>query len=396
MIRLHLPSFRVAMIAACPFPWPRGTPIRIYRMAQALSKCGHDVHVITYHLGQKEPPPSFCIHRIPVVPFYNKTAPGPSIAKLLMADPLLSFKILALHRRLRFDIIHAHHVEGFLAALPLHFLYRVPIIFDMHTLLETELSFYFSGEGAGNAPFKAIGQVMDRHLPKWADHVIGVTEEIKAFLVNLSKIPVNKISVIPNGIELSHFTRATSQRRKEKERIILGFAGNCASYQGIGIMLDALSLLRSDHPSIRLHLYTNDADGAYESLTKRPDISSLVDIFPSDFEKLPAQLAGTDILLNPRPHGAGHPLKLLNYMAAGKPIVSLAGTAHLLKHGETAWIASGNTPRTFAQGIAHLIAHRDLAAALGRNAKDFLSRRFSWESRAEEIADIYKKLVYKR
>jgi hypothetical protein len=86
-------GFRVAMIAACPFPWPRGTPIRIYRMAQALSKRRHDVHVITYHLGQKELPPPFRIHRIPKVPFYNKTAPGPSIAKLLMADPALSFKI---------------------------------------------------------------------------------------------------------------------------------------------------------------------------------------------------------------------------------------------------------------------------------------------------------------
>lgn len=385
--------FRVAMIAACPFPWPRGTPIRIYRMAQALSECRHDVHVITYHLGQKGPTPPFCIHRIPEVPFYKKTGPGPSIAKLLMADPVLSIKILILHRSLQFDIIHAHHVEGFLAALPLHFLYRVPIIFDMHTLLETELPFYLKSGGAKKGLIKRIGRMIDRYLPKSANHVIGVTEEIKDFLLDQAKIPAKKISVIPNGIELSHFSRATPQPEKERDRIILGFAGNCAPYQGIDVMLDALDVLRSDHPSIRLHLYTNDADGAYEFITKRPEISPMVDVLSSDFGQLPDQLAQADILLNPRPHGAGHPLKLLNYMAAGKPIVSLAGTARLLKHGETAWIAGDNTAQAFAQGIVHLIAHKDIATAIGRNAKDFLSRWFSWESRAEEITVIYKKLI---
>lgn len=396
MIRPSSSSFRVALIAACPFPWPRGTPVRIFRMAQALSECGQNIHVITYHLGQKDPSASFFIHRIPDLRYYNKTGPGPSALKLLVADPILSFNIIKLHRKYQFDIIHAHHVEGFLTALPLHFLYGVPIIFDMHTLLETELPFYFKGGEANSSPLKRIGRMIDRHLARWADHVIGVTEEIKKYLIDQARIPADKISVIPNGIELTHFAGTTPRPENKNDRIILGFAGNCAPYQGIDLMLEALDVLRSEHPSIRLHLYTNDADGAYEFITKRPGISSLVDVFPSDFEQLPTQLAQADILLNPRPHGAGHPLKLLNYMAAGKPIVSLAGTAHLLKHGETAWIVQDNTARTFAQGIAHLIAHRDLTAAMGRNAKEFLTRHFSWESRAEEISVIYNKLTHKR
>jgi len=44
-------SLRIAMIAACPFPWPRGTPIRIHRIAEAVARRGHAVHVVTYHLG---------------------------------------------------------------------------------------------------------------------------------------------------------------------------------------------------------------------------------------------------------------------------------------------------------------------------------------------------------
>lgn len=128
--------------------------------------------------------------------------------------------------------------------------------------------------------------MIDRHLAMWADHVIGVTKEIKEYLIDQAKIPAEKISVIPNGIELSHCAHTTPLHGNDMDRIILGFAGNCASYQGIDIMLDALDVLRSNHPSVRLHLYTNDASGAYEFVTKKPETSSLVDIFPTDFEQL--------------------------------------------------------------------------------------------------------------
>ena len=64
--------FKIAMVAACPFPWPRGTPIRIFRMADALGRRGHEVHVVTYHLGEACSGAPFHIHRIPSVATYRK------------------------------------------------------------------------------------------------------------------------------------------------------------------------------------------------------------------------------------------------------------------------------------------------------------------------------------
>ena len=45
-------SFTVAVVAACPFPAPRGTPIRILRLSEALAARGHRVHVVAYDAGQ--------------------------------------------------------------------------------------------------------------------------------------------------------------------------------------------------------------------------------------------------------------------------------------------------------------------------------------------------------
>jgi hypothetical protein len=83
---------RVAMVAACPFPYPRGTPIRIFRMAEALSELGQEIHVITYHLGQKVESINFNLHRIPNLHFYKKVNPGPSYLKLMVVDPMLTYK----------------------------------------------------------------------------------------------------------------------------------------------------------------------------------------------------------------------------------------------------------------------------------------------------------------
>jgi len=78
---------RIAMVAACPFPWPRGTPVRIHRLAEALGQMGHDVHVTTYHLGERGHEAPFTVHRIRDIPSYRYCEPGPTLRKLVYLDP---------------------------------------------------------------------------------------------------------------------------------------------------------------------------------------------------------------------------------------------------------------------------------------------------------------------
>jgi hypothetical protein len=65
-------------------------------------------------------------------------------------------------------------------------------------------------------------------------------------------------------------------------------------------------------------------------------------------------------------HGMG--VKLLNYTAAGKPIVSFQGSAPGLAHKDTAWLIEGADPGAFRQGILDL----ECASAPGRKARRFV------------------------
>ena len=108
----------IAMVAACPFLQPRGTPVRIQRIAEGLAARGHRVHVVTYHLGNDGFAGPLVIHRIPRVWTYRKLSPGPSYQKVLVLDPLLALTLRRVLRHHRIDIIHAHHYEGLLASVP--------------------------------------------------------------------------------------------------------------------------------------------------------------------------------------------------------------------------------------------------------------------------------------
>ena len=59
------PRLKICVLAACPFPANHGTPGSIRELVEATAERGHEVHVVTYHLGQDLPVGRVHLHRIP-------------------------------------------------------------------------------------------------------------------------------------------------------------------------------------------------------------------------------------------------------------------------------------------------------------------------------------------
>jgi glycosyltransferase involved in cell wall biosynthesis len=80
-------------------------------------------------------------------------------------------------------------------------------------------------------------------------------------------------------------------------------------------------------------------------------------------------------------------------MAAGKPIVSFAGSAKVLRHHITGYIIESPTPVDFAEGVLFLLDHPQMARDLGVNAQQLAQREHSWDRVAENIMQIYDKIL---
>jgi glycosyltransferase involved in cell wall biosynthesis len=385
-------KYKVAVVAACPFPYPRGTPIRILRMAEGLAARGHEVHVITYHLGQNIEDLPFQIHRISNIPTYHKLSPGPTYQKIAVLDTLLSIKLFEVIHRAGFDVIHAHHYEGLLSSLPIARIDRIPVVFDVHTLLESELPHYSLGLSA--PALQRIGKFFDRLLPHRADHIVSVTNLIRTRLIEDVGILAKDVTTIYTGIEADHFSLPTPPPTAATAQTLI-YTGNLAAYQGIDLMLRAFRKILDQRPDVKLKIITSSSIEPYSKMITEMRLQNNLVIEDADYFDIPGHLHSASIALHPRVHCDGLPVKLLNYMATGRAIVSFEGSAEVLEHERTGLVVANNDVDGFANAVLRLFDDPQFAEMLGENAKSQVQEFFVWENSIRSLEAIYASLTEK-
>ncbi len=376
--------YRIAMVAACPMPARRGTPLRVERLAHALCSRGHQVELITYHIADEQQPFDFPVHRIFDKALYWSMPAGPNLRKLAVYDPALAYKLWRVLQKGKFDIVHAHHVEGLLAALPTRLHSTLPIVYDAHTMLASELPSY--GPRRSRTLVETVGSWFDGLLPRRADHVVAVTSDIRDRLVNEHKMAEERITVVTNGVELERFAVPTPPT-DGVVRII--YSGTLAPYQDVDLLLEAFARAWRTRPDLRLVFSVSSSFRTYSAHVTRLGIRDAVEVIPDNFELLPDRLAGSAMAVMPRMKCDGIPQKLLNYMAAAKAIVSSAGSAKVIEHERTGLIVPNGDVEAFSRAILRLANNPAYAQELGRAAREHVALNYSWGQAAERLEPVY-------
>ena len=376
------------MVAACPMPARRGTPLRVERLAQALAARGHDIELITYHLAEEDGQYAFPVQRIFDRVELGTLAPGPTLAKLSIYDPALARLVGRRLRERRFDVVHAHHFEGLLAAAYGRRGTGVPIVYDAHTLLGAELPAYGKQWMAKLA--RGFGRRLDQWIPALADHMIVVTDDISRQLVSNHGFEPHRITVVPNGVEVDSFA-AVSMTAAEPGLLV--YTGTLAPYQGIDLMLEAFARALAVRPKLRLRLLITASFEPFMPMAERLGVAHAIEIIQDSFSALPERLSQASVALMPRVECPGLPQKLLNYMAAGKAIVSFAGSAKLLEHEVTGLIVPNRDIAGFANAIVRLSDDPVLGSRLGMAARDLILDTATWDRAAKRCEAVYASVV---
>lgn len=380
------------MVAACPVPARRGTPLRVERLAEALCAAGHQVELITYHVADDDAHPmDFPVHRIFHKPRYRRMVAGPSARKLFLYDPPLAMKVWQVVGRGGFDLIHAHHFEGLLVSLPARVRHRVPVIYDAHTMLRLELPSY--GPRLSRWVTRAAGGWLDGSLPRAADHIVAVTPDIRDTLIERHGLSPDRITVVMNGVEANNF-RVRGSPSRDAVRLI--YSGTLAPYQDIDLLLDAFARARRIRKDLKLCFSVSSSFEPYEEQARRLGIRDSIEVIDDGFEQLPGRLAASNIAVLPRTACPGIPQKLLNYMAAGKAIVSSEGSAKVIEHERTGLIVPNGDADAFADALLRLADDPELARQLGDSARVDVESTYSWQQSAESLEGIYEQVLMRR
>ena len=381
------------MLAPTPYFSDRGCHVRIYEEARTLIGLGHDVRIVTYHLGRDMPGVPTC--RIPRVPWYGKLTAGPSWHKPYL-DLLLFFRAYGVARSFRPHLIHAHLHEGALIGALLKPLLRIPLLFDYQGSLTAEsLDHGFMKRGG---VIHRLFRRVERFIDHRADFIITSATEGAEALRQEWGIPADRVAPLTDGVDTEIFVPGPREEARRKLRLPLDrpvalFLGILNRYQGIDLLLESIRHVRaSGHP---LHfLVMGFPEEEYRRRAEEEGLSDRVTFTGQvDYAEVPRLLAAGDVALSPKVSLTEANGKLLNYMACGLPSVVFDTPVNREILGDTGVYAQYGDSVDFAARLMSLVDEPARLAALGTAARERAVLEHSLQARGEMLVGFYSKMM---
>jgi glycosyltransferase involved in cell wall biosynthesis len=384
------------MIAPTPYFSDRGCHVRIYEEARVLTSLGHDVCIVTYHLGRDMP--GVRVVRTPHIPWYSKLEAGPSWHKPYL-DFLLLCKALAEARSFRPNLIHAHLHEGTLIGSILKLLLRIPLLFDYQGSL--------SGESLNHEFFSSTSMLMK--LFKWlevfidhrADLIITSSDKGRQELVDDWGIAPEKVIKLIDGVDTDIFrpySRIDARRElgiPEDVKLVV-FLGIFNKYQGVDLLLDVISLVKAKAPDIRF-LLMGFPDEEYQKKAAEMGIDDIITFTGRvSYDRAPFFLSAGDIAVSPKLAKTEANGKLFNYMSCGLPTVVFDNEINREILGDTGvYVEYGNASK-LADSIISTLNDSEYLASLSKRVRARAVQEHSWSARSSLLLTVYKMLLTRR
>ncbi|MBW2272394.1 MAG: glycosyltransferase family 4 protein [Deltaproteobacteria bacterium] len=380
---------RLAMIGAFPFPYPQGSQIFLADQARALCALGAAPVLLTYGRGAGAAPDDLELAPGPRWLSPRAMRSGPQWSKPA-ADAALAAAYLAEHRRESFDLALAHNAEAAAVALAARPFTGVPVLYVVHTILGWELSAY--GPERWRSALDAAGSLVDRAIARQADGILALCRDAAEILAPHSR---GRIRVLPPGLDPSPPPSEDTQREScdrqglEPGRFVL-YTGNLDGYQDLDLLAEAAAELDRQSTegaarSVPIVVATHDASGSESWLARSPRLRC---IQVPDFDEMRALTFAAGVLVLTRRRRGGFPVKLLNYMEAGRPIVAFEGIASGFEHRRNAWLLRRDAgARDVADALVALLDEPALGEALGHVARRHLEEQHSWPTLARRTLE---------
>ena len=389
---------KILMIAPQPFFQPRGTPISVMHRLNTLSKLGHEIDLVTYHLGQNIPFENVDYHRIPNIPFIKKIKVGPSKTKIIV-DFVMIFKVLQLLLKNKYDVIHSHEEAGFFGAW---FAKRFGTmhLYDMHSSLPQQLTnFKFTKL---KFLIKSFERLEERTIEK-SDALITICPELYNYVSKL--FPEKKQVLIENVADNSDvFSEENADlnikdQYKLNSNTIILYAGTFEPYQGLDLLIESSNDVISKFKNVTFTL-VGGSPGQVERYRQQVNRKKLNDhfVFTGQVspELVPKFLDVADILVTPRIEGNNTPLKIYSYLKSGKPIVATNHITHTQVLNDRVAVLTNCDAKSFAEGLIKILDDENLRNEISQNAKALAEEKYSYNSYVQKTATIYNFLEQKK
>jgi PEP-CTERM/exosortase A-associated glycosyltransferase len=313
-------------------------------------------------------------------------------------------RILAVAKRFRPDVIHAHSpVLDTLAAMRATRVLKVPLIYEIRAFWEDAA--VGNGTGTeGSARYRAT-RALESWAVKRADAVAVICEGLKRDLLARG-VADERIMVSPNGVDMALFGDPPPRDAALAEALglggdVIGFIGSFYDYEGLDDLIAAMPALVARRPEAQLLLV---GGGPMEAALRAQAAASLVADRIRFVGRVPHQeveryYSLVDVLAYPRKKmrltDLVTPLKPLEAMAQGRLVAAsdVGGHRELIRDGDTGTLFAADDPAAIAESLATLLSDRAGWDARRARARAFVEQERNWFSNISRYEPVYRRLI---
>lgn len=383
---------KIVYFADIRFPLERANGIQTFQTCHALARRGHAVTLVVR--------PDTAVPARDPFAFYGE-APHPNLRVKALAvagrpglrrAAWLAQAIGRAVNRRSADVLMTRDLALASAVLHLPGFARPPVLYESHGFaprVGASMGELLSNGSAASARKQQRLLGRERRVWRRADGYVTITAAL-ADELRSEFGPRGKLAVIADGVRLPPGTSPQPPAHHDPPRV--GYAGHLYPWKGVDVLLEAVSHLPGVHATIVGGLAGEPDLERTAAAARRLGIADRVTMVGAVRPpRVAAELAAMDALV--LPNTATHvsalytsPLKLFEYMAAGRPIVAsdLPSIREVLREGDNALLVTPGDAQELALAIKRVLDDRELAARLSGAAwRDV--QAYGWERRAERL-----------
>lgn len=359
----------------CPYAWdiPGGVSAHVHDLANALIRKGHYVSVIAPAESDED------------LPFFVESTGKPravryngSVARLSFG-PLVARRVSKWIEQGQFDVLHVHEPLAPSVSVLACWAAKGPIVATWHSSMDK------------SRVILSLAKIAQTVMEKVSARIAVSPAAKQTMIDHLGGDAV----IIPNGVDVSSFARATPKMGWGGDQKSLVFFGRVDEpRKGLAVLLGALPKIREQFPDLKLLIAgPGDCADLIDDLTEE-DRAVITQLGLIDEIEKPNVYASGTIYIAPNTGGESFGIVLLEAMASGTPVLAsdLAAFQRVLKDGECGKLFVNEDSDSLAQAVIDLLRDETEQQRL-RNAGLARVVEFDWDTVADDVIEVYKSVT---
>lgn len=306
------------------------------------------------------------------------------------------------------DILHAHSPAlcGAAAARVAR-RHGLPLVYEIRAFWEDAA--VGNGTGREGSVRYRLTRALENHAIRSANAIVTICEGLRDDLLARG-FPAERISIMPNGVDLRLFGKALPRDDALAEKLglgggpVIGFIGSFYDYEGLDDLIAAMPLLTARHPHVRLLMVGGGpmAERLAAQAENSPAAAAIRFTGRVPHDQVERYYSLCDIMAYPRKRSRltdlVTPLKPLEAMAQDKLVAAsnVGGHRELIHDGKTGILFAPDDPEACAQALAAMIDRKESWPVIRQTARDYVKDHHDWAHNVRRYQDVYNALLSER